>query len=97
MVNRKLKQFIVVAYDVANDKRRLKIAKMLEQYGLRCNESVFECILTEAKTREMKNKLLNVADESEDSILIYNLCMPCTVKRENIGKRAELLPETVVV
>ena len=44
-----MKQFVVVAYDVADNRRRQKIAKTLEQYGLRCNESVFECLLTEAK------------------------------------------------
>ncbi len=53
-----MKQFMVVAYDIADDRRRQKIAKVLEQFGLRCNESVFECLLTEAKIQKMVQSLI---------------------------------------
>lgn len=92
-----MKQFLVVAYDVANDRRRQKIAKLLVQYGVRCNESVFECLLTEAKIRKMQQQLLKLVDDQEDSILYYYLCMPCVMKRESIGKRPAMQPEIVVV
>ena len=36
---------VVVAYDIAYNKRRNKIAKCLEGYGIRVNYSVFECVL----------------------------------------------------
>lgn len=97
MVKRKEKEFIIVAYDVTDDRRRNKISKTMVQYGLRCNESVFECMLTEAKTIEMKRKLKKLTNDSEDSVLIYSLCMPCTLKRESIGKKVDVMPEIVVV
>lgn len=37
-----MKQFIVVAYDISDDKRRQKIAKILLNYGVRSNYSVFD-------------------------------------------------------
>lgn len=92
-----MKQFMVVAYDIADDRRRQKISKVLEQYGLRCNESVFECLLSEAKIQKMKLQLSKIADMGEDSILYYYLCKTCVMKRENIGKRPKLLPEMVMI
>jgi CRISPR-associated protein Cas2 len=92
-----MKQFMVVAYDIADNRRRSKIAKVLEQYGIRCNESVFECLLTEARIEKMKQQLQKLADSSEDSILYYYLCLPCVMKRECIGRRPGFAPEIVTV
>jgi CRISPR-associated protein Cas2 len=92
-----MKQFLVVAYDIADDRRRQRIAKVLKHHGLRCNESVFECTLTDAKIESLKLKLAQLADEDEDIILYYYLCMPCVMKRESLGKRPELQPEIVLV
>jgi len=92
-----MKQFLVVAYDIADDKRRAKIAKTLVQYGLRCNESVFECLLPESKIRKLKQQLEKLADVREDIILYYYLCLPCAMKRESLGRRPGFKPEVIVV
>ncbi len=92
-----MKQFIVVAYDIADDRRRQKISKVLVQFGLRCNESVFECMLTEAKIQKLQQQLSILANEKEDSILYYYLCKPCVSKRESFGYRPRQLPETVMI
>ncbi len=92
-----MKQFVVVAYDIADDRRRQKTAKILIQYGLRCNESVFECLLTESKIQNMKAQIAKVIDQQEDIVLFYFLCKPCVMKRENFGRRLGFKPETVVV
>lgn len=36
----------LISYDIAVDKRRTKIAKLLEGFGQRVQYSVFECDLT---------------------------------------------------
>lgn len=92
-----MKQFIVVSYDIADNRRRHKIAKVLEQHGIRCNESVFECLLTEAKIKKMQARILKLADEDEDIVLYYFLCLPCVMKRESIGKKTGFAPELVMV
>ena len=38
--------FILVSYDIPNDKRRLKVMKAVQDYGTRVQYSVFECELT---------------------------------------------------
>ena len=92
-----MKQFVVVAYDIADDRRRQRIAKVLVQYGTRCNESVFECLLTQAKIQKMLKQLNMLVNEKEDSVLIYYLCKPCVMKRETIGYRPQPLSETIMI
>lgn len=92
-----MKQFLVVAYDITDERRRRRIAKTLEKYGLRCNESVFECMLTQSKINLLQQQLLKLTDKSSDSILYYFLCLPCAMKRESIGYRPSFIPETIMV
>lgn len=92
-----MKQFLVVAYDISDDKRRKKIAKTLEKYGLRCNESVFECLLTESNVLKLKQKLERLIFEKEDSVLLYYLCKPCVVKRDALGSKPDFQEEIIIV
>lgn len=38
--------FYLVCYDVIHDRRRDRVSRLLEGYGLRIQKSVFECVLT---------------------------------------------------
>lgn len=65
--------FYVVAYDISDDKRRKKVADLLEGYGKRVQYSVFECLLTQAKYDELLKRLKKRVKLSEDSIRFYPL------------------------
>jgi CRISPR-associated protein Cas2 len=77
--------FLVVAYDTPSDQRRLRLVKVLAGYGVRVNYSVFECHLTTAAIRELREKLAAIV-RSEDSVLFYGLCRHCEAKRDSLGK-----------
>jgi len=47
----------VVAYDVAEDAERLKVAKILQGFGSRVQKSVFECRLSDAMRRRLVTRL----------------------------------------
>ena len=40
------KQFILIIYDIVDNKRRIKFAKFLEGYGKRVQKSAFEAMLS---------------------------------------------------
>ena len=46
--------FYLVCYDIVSDRRRNKVSKLLEAYGLRVQKSVFECVLDDKEKREEK-------------------------------------------
>jgi CRISPR-associated protein Cas2 len=77
--------FIVISYDIPDDKRRIKAAKQLENYGKRVQYSVFEAILEEEKLKEMCEKLVSIININEDSLRIYGLCNSCLKKTKLYG------------
>ncbi len=73
----KRKHFYVVAYDIADTKRRAKVVKLLEGLGLRVNFSVFECMLTKTQYETMCEQLRKLVVAREDQINIYPICTEC--------------------
>ncbi len=61
---------VVVVYDVPDDKRRLKLSKLLEGYGRRVQFSVFECFLTLEEMRGLCEKVRGKV-KPEDNVRFY--------------------------
>lgn len=72
--------FCVVAYDITDDKCRNKIAKILQQYGVRINYSVFECMFTENQYQKVKQMIASKIDTREDTVVYYQICINCFTK-----------------
>jgi CRISPR-associated protein Cas2 len=83
------KDYLVVAYDIRDNKRRNKICDILCNYGKRVNYSVFECFLGKNDINELKKKIEKCTKKSEDIILYYHLCKNCVEKIERVGKPYE--------
>jgi CRISPR-associated protein Cas2 len=86
--------FVVVSYDIEDDKRRTKIAQKLEDFGTRVQFSVFECILNEEKFSELKDELTPLIADV-DSLRFYQLCDGC-VKKINVFGIAEVTKDEEV-
>jgi len=69
--------FVVVSYDVADDRRRVKVADILLGSGERVQFSVFECHLTREELERLRAKLTQVVTPAEDSVRFYALCERC--------------------
>ncbi len=77
--------YIVVSYDISDDKRRTKIHKILSSYGQWMQYSLFECSLSETEYAKLRARLSKVIKSEEDSIRFYFLCACCQGKIERIG------------
>jgi CRISPR-associated protein Cas2 len=77
--------YVVVTYDVPEDKRRTKIHKILKSYGQWMQFSVFECNLDEAQYARLRARLDKAINPQMDSIRFYFLCACCQGKVERIG------------
>jgi len=65
--------FTVIAFDVANDKRRRRLVKVLESFGERAQESVFEAWLDGDERRKLERRALACLDPREDRLALYAL------------------------
>lgn len=62
------------------------VARACLDYGKRVQNSVFECILTEAQYVMLKNKIGSIIDPEQDSVRFYILGKNWKRKVETIGK-----------
>jgi len=82
---------VLVSYDVstksADGVRRLrKIAEICLDYGLRVQNSVFECNVDPAQWESLKDELLSMYDGKEDSLRFYFLGSNWKRRVEHFGK-----------
>ena len=63
----------VVCYDIASNRRRRQVVRELEAFGVRVQESVFECWLNNDGLRRLKALLARAIRADEDSVAYYRL------------------------
>lgn len=79
-------QFVVVSYDIPDNKRRLKAAKLLLDFGgQRVQRSVFELYITPQHLERLQARLAKLHKAEEDSIRFYFLCATCRPKVIYLG------------
>jgi len=78
--------FVLVTYDITDDKRRLRVSGELENFGSRVNYSVFECHLEAESIAVLKKRLAEIIEPDEDNVRYYLLCEGCVKKVEVQGK-----------
>ncbi len=83
---------VLITYDVCvtadGGQRRLRrIAKTCLDYGMRVQNSVFECEVTPAEFLELKTKLTAAFNPEADSIRFYMLGKKGRQKIEHVGAK----------
>ena len=91
------RDFYVLAYDMTSDKRRARIAKLMEAIGERVQGSVFEAYLTHPELEKLLRRVGKVVDGKEDSLRIYTLCEACRPKTTMIGQSKMTPPPGVTI
>ena len=84
---------VLITYDVsviaAGGQRRLRqIAKVCLDYGMRVQNSVFECEVDPAHFVVLKSSLMEIFDPDHDSLRFYFLGKKGRNKVEHIGAKA---------
>ena len=89
---------VVVAYDVkteteAGRKRLRRVAKICEDSGQRVQNSVFECLLDQAKWTKVRAQLIHEAKLSDDSLRFYFLGDNWQNRVEHVGAKSSYDPQ----
>ena len=64
--------YVVIAYDISNDKKRTKLAKELLRFGIRTQKSFFECDVSEKELKTIK-KIIKKYSQNDDYVTIYRV------------------------
>ncbi len=71
-INKDKKHFILIIYDISNNKRRTRMVKVLESYGVRVQKSAFEALLRPNKYKKLLKSIKDIPDLC-DSVRIYKI------------------------
>ncbi|MBE7413652.1 MAG: CRISPR-associated endonuclease Cas2 [Leptospiraceae bacterium] len=77
-----MKNLWIISYDISNPKRLRKVAKFLEGYGTRIQESVFKVYVNDRDIEKIKWELTKKIEEI-DSIFYFRFCNSCAERIQN--------------
>jgi CRISPR-associated protein Cas2 len=84
---RKLKTYVVISYDISDDRHRAKVCKLLKNYGAHVQYSVFECSLGRRDLQELRRRLAKWVVPEQDSVRFYHLCQADVARIESLGRK----------
>jgi CRISPR-associated protein Cas2 len=79
----------VVCYDISDDRARYRMSESLLDFGVRIQESVFECCLDDEAYGRMMETIGKVPLAESDRVRVYQVCQKC-VKGAEIYGRGEI-------
>jgi CRISPR-associated protein Cas2 len=79
------KVFVVISYDIPDDKRRTRVCKLLKNYGAHVQYSVFECLLKRRDLQELRRRLAKLLSLDQDNVRLYFLCQDDVARIESLG------------
>lgn len=75
----------LIIYDIIDDKKRNRMAKFLEGYGVRVQKSAFEARLTKKHFYEMLKRASKIIDATKDSLRAYLLPNESYIQHWGLG------------
>lgn len=93
---------VLITYDVKTEdtdgKRRLRnVAKTCKNYGQRVQYSVFEYLVDPAQFAELREQLIDIISEDQDSLRFYLLGANWKRRVEHIGAKQGYDPEGALI
>ena len=68
------KKLILIIYDISSTKKRNRLIKILEEYGVRVQKSAFEAQINDIKLAKLVQKIeRRIKIEENDNIRIYKI------------------------
>ncbi|TAN45559.1 MAG: CRISPR-associated endonuclease Cas2 [Nitrospirae bacterium] len=68
-----MKANYLVCYDIKNERRLARVYRLVKQYGIHTQYSVFFCRFTWEELLNMKEKIARLIDAKKDDVRIYPL------------------------
>jgi CRISPR-associated protein Cas2 len=77
--------YIIITYDIADEKRLNKIRKILKKYLYWVQYSIFEGEISEGKLKKCQSELNKIININDDSVFFYKIKIPENLKKKVLG------------
>lgn len=87
--SRTKKLFVLIIYDIVDNKRRVKFAKKMSGYGFRVQKSAFEALIDKSLYQKLQREIPMLIQPKEDSVRIYRMTGYGEVKLFGVNSKIE--------
>lgn len=88
----------LVCFDIADDKIRNRVGKLLQAHGERVQKSVFEIVVKRPDDLEVLRSKIRPMLEAGDDLRLYRLCADCRDKSQDAdGGAIAQFPAALVI
>jgi CRISPR-associated protein Cas2 len=77
---------MIVAYDISDERRLQRVAKVMLDYGVRVQKSIFEITASNTVFLVMKRRVEEIIVAEADGVKYFPLCERCAGSVEIIGQ-----------
>lgn len=77
--------YLVVCYDIVEDRRRNRLMRKMRECLSHVQKSVFEGELPDDRLEALRQTVLDEIDPAQDTVRIYHLCARCVPVTEILG------------
>ncbi len=81
-----LAMMLLAAYDISVDKRRSRLAALLQGVGDRIQKSVFVLHLSAEELATLRERAAAIIDPGEDSLIFFHQCSTCQDQTDVLGQ-----------
>jgi CRISPR-associated protein Cas2 len=67
----------IIAYDISDDRRRARVAAILQAYGDRIQRSVFVASIENDLLSEARQRIGEIINPDTDSVYVFRQCAAC--------------------
>ena len=89
--------FVVVAYDIHDNRRRLRVHKTLKNFGRPVQYSTFECLLEPSQLERLQALLDRQTEAEVDEVAYYGLCQVCAEQVDVLSGTPQLRQQRIVI
>lgn len=91
-----MRHFVLVSYDISDDRRLRRMYKLLRGYGEHVQYSIFLCQLTDKDKVVLTEKIRDVIHHKEDQTIMITLG-PVDGKRESVPLHWRVLGKSLIL
>lgn len=91
-----MREHFFIVYDFVEDSRRSKCVKILEEYGVRVQYSIFEFFLTKARKIELNTRLKKanfLKDNPDEAFMIVPVSKDASKKIKRYGNTVDIIAQ----
>lgn len=79
------KMYVIITYDITENKRLDKVRKILKKYLYWCQLSTFEGEISQSKLAKCMAEINEVIKREEDSVYVYKVENPNNIEKKVLG------------